>query len=121
MEGHGFSRAVTDTATTGFSHWGTVLCVDQEMPSVLFSPCLFVRFCFLAAFSWQHPQFLRRASSNGLTSSRPYVLVEREQIMSVVAGFDLLEPRVVGPIGASDGALSHAVHAVHVGAIFIYR
>jgi hypothetical protein len=50
--------------------------------------------------------------------SGPYVLVEGEQIVGIIARLKALEPGVVCAVGASQTALSLALHVIHVGAIF---
>ena len=41
--------------------------------------------------------------------------------MAIVASFDVLEPRVIGTIGAPHAALSFPLHDVHVVAVFVHR
>ena len=57
----------------------------------------------------------------GERSCGPYVLVEREQVVAIVARFDVLEPRIIGAIGAPHAVLSLPLHDVHVVAVFVHR
>src|ERR1700735_236116 len=50
----------------------------------------------------------------------PYVLVERKEVVGIVARFEVLEPRVVGAIRPPDAALSLSFHDVHVVAVLVH-
>src|SRR5271169_1297740 len=54
-------------------------------------------------------------------SGGPYVLVEREQVVRVVARLEVLEPRVVGAICVPHAAFFFALHDTHVVAVFVHR
>src|ERR1700729_1478950 len=56
----------------------------------------------------------------GEPSCRLYVLVQGEQVAWMIDGFDLLQPRVVGSIGATHAALALPFHDVHVVAVFLH-
>src|SRR5271155_938154 len=54
-------------------------------------------------------------------SGGPYVLVEREQVVRVVARLEVLEPRVVGAICVPHAAFFFALHDTHVVAVLVHR
>src|ERR1700753_1527475 len=52
---------------------------------------------------------------------RSYVLVKREEVVRVIAGFHSLEPRIILAISQSNGGLSFPLHDVHIVAVSIHR